>query len=170
METMYANIPYSPLDYLGSNIVRLKGIGPSVYSFTLFQSLVTAAGYDPVRWPGSSCNPSDPTGQCVVPWGRGTKAASSVVLVANGVSFAVSSYRTFLGFYVNWPYKIYRHCKVMTAIFTIIGSAADYGTFGRWLLFIITCICWAAQFANMSLTSACLIKLPHESTALNDEI
>ena len=41
----------------------------------------------------------------------------------------------------------------MTAIFTTVGSAADYGTFGRWLLFIITCICWAAQFASMSLTS-----------------
>jgi len=41
----------------------------------------------------------------------------------------------------------------MTAIFTTVGSAADYGTFGRWLLFVITCICWAAQFASMSLTS-----------------
>ena len=41
----------------------------------------------------------------------------------------------------------------MTVIFTTIGSAADYGTFGRWLLFVITCICWAAQFASMSLTS-----------------
>ena len=40
----------------------------------------------------------------------------------------------------------------MTLIFTTIGSAADYGTFGRWLLFIITVICWAAQFASMSLT------------------
>ena len=41
----------------------------------------------------------------------------------------------------------------MTAMFTTVGSAADYGTFGRWLLFVITCICWAAQFASMSLTS-----------------
>lgn len=41
----------------------------------------------------------------------------------------------------------------MTAIFTTVGSAADYGTFSRWLLFVITCICWAAQFASMSLTS-----------------
>ncbi len=54
---------------------------------TLFQSLATAAGYDPVKGPGSSC---DASGQCVVPWGGGTKAVSSVVLVANGVSFAVS--------------------------------------------------------------------------------
>ena len=40
----------------------------------------------------------------------------------------------------------------MTAIFTTVGSAANYGTFGRWLLFVITCICWTAQFASMSLT------------------
>lgn len=42
--------------------------------------------------------------------------------------------------------------QVMTMIFTTIGSAADYGSFGRWLLLVITCICWAAQFASMSLT------------------
>ena len=42
----------------------------------------------------------------------------------------------------------------MTLIFTTISSAADYGNFGRWLLFTLTCICWAAQFACMSLTSA----------------
>ncbi|PSR81037.1 hypothetical protein PHLCEN_2v6568 [Hermanssonia centrifuga] len=43
--------------------------------------------------------------------------------------------------------------KVMAAMFTTIGSAADYGTFGRWLLLVVTVICWAAQFASMSLTS-----------------
>ena len=40
----------------------------------------------------------------------------------------------------------------MTLIFTTIGSAADYGTFGRWLLFAVTVVCWAAQYASMSLT------------------
>lgn len=69
---------------------------------TLFQSLATAAGYDPSQGTGSTCTP---TSQCVLPWSGGTKAVSSVVLVANGVSFAV-----------------------MTMIFTTIGSAADYGT------------------------------------------
>ena len=44
----------------------------------------------------------------------------------------------------------------MTAIFTTIGSAADYGTFGRWLLLILTVVCWGAQFASMSLTCASL--------------
>ncbi|KAK7470043.1 hypothetical protein VKT23_001480 [Stygiomarasmius scandens] len=113
------------LYYNGDN-----GVGPNGYSMTLFQSLANAAGYDPVKGPGSSCSAPDASGQCVLPWGKGTKAVSSVVLVANGVCFAI-----------------------MTLIFTTIGSAADYGTFGRWLLLVITCICWAAQFASMSLTS-----------------
>ncbi|KAI0921003.1 hypothetical protein AcV5_001263 [Taiwanofungus camphoratus] len=97
---------------------------------TLFQSLANAAGYDPVAGPGSSCTAADASGKCVLPWGKGTKSVNSVVLVANGVSFAV-----------------------MTMIFTTIGSAADYGTFGRWLLLVITVICWGSQFASMALTT-----------------
>ena len=43
---------------------------------------------------------------------------------------------------------------ITDAVGRVIGSAADYGTFGRWLLLILTVICWAAQFASMSLTCA----------------
>ncbi|KAF7984748.1 hypothetical protein HWV62_11701 [Athelia sp. TMB] len=82
------------LYYNGDN-----GVGPNGYSMTLFQSLATAAGFDPTLGPGSACTP---TSQCVLPWGGGTKAVSSIVLIANGVSFAV-----------------------MTALFTTLGSAAD---------------------------------------------
>ncbi|KZT29497.1 hypothetical protein NEOLEDRAFT_1175178, partial [Neolentinus lepideus HHB14362 ss-1] len=110
------------LYYNGDN-----GVGPLGYSMTLFQSWATAAGYDPSAGPGTPCT----AGPCVVPWGSGTRSVSSVVLVANGLSFAV-----------------------MTLIFTTIGSAADYGTFGRWLLLAVTVVCWAAQFASMALTSA----------------
>ncbi|KAJ7872080.1 autophagy-related protein 22-like protein [Mycena leptocephala] len=106
-----------------------NGVGPNGYSMTLFQSLAFAAGYDPVAGVGSSCSSDSSSGQCVLPWGGGTKSVTSVVLIANGVSFAI-----------------------MTMIFTTIGSAADYGTFGRWLLLIITVICWGAQFASMALT------------------
>ncbi|KAH7926783.1 MFS general substrate transporter [Leucogyrophana mollusca] len=113
------------LYYNGDN-----GVGPLGYTQTLFQALATAAGYDPVVGPGSSCLADTASGQCVLPWAGGTKSVASVVLVANGVSFAV-----------------------MTAIFTTVGSAADYGTFGRWLLFAVTVICWAAQYACMALTS-----------------
>jgi Vacuole effluxer Atg22 like len=96
---------------------------------TIFQSLATAAGYDAALGPGNPCTAATSSSACLLPWGRGTKSVSSVVLVANGVSFAV-----------------------MTALFTTIGSAADYGTFGRWLLLVVTVVCWGAQFASMSLT------------------
>ncbi|KAG2155145.1 MFS general substrate transporter [Suillus bovinus] len=107
-----------------------NGVGPLGYTQTLFQGLATAAGYDPVAGPGSSCLATTASGQCVVPWGSGTKSVSSVVLIANGISFAI-----------------------MTAMFTTISSAADYGTFGRWLLFAVTVVCWAAQYACMALTT-----------------
>lgn len=48
----------------------------------------------------------------------------------------------------------------MTLLFTTIGSAADYGSFGRWFLLVITCICWATQYATISLTSAYSLLLP----------
>jgi hypothetical protein len=34
------------------------------------------------------------SGQCVVPWGNGTKAVTSVVLIANGTSFAVRQFHS----------------------------------------------------------------------------
>jgi Vacuole effluxer Atg22 like len=131
---------------------------------TLFQSLANAAGYDPVRGPGSSCNPSNTSGQCVLPWGGGTKAVSSVVLIANGLSFAVSFH--FNSISVIDPFTC--RCKVLTVLFTTIGSAADYGSFGRWLLLVITCTSWAAMSACLSLTCTC--PMLHEPTTLNPEI
>lgn len=113
------------LYYNGDN-----GVGPLGFSMTLFQSLATSAGWDPVKGRGSSCTAADASGQCVLPWAGGTKSVNSIVLVATGVSFAV-----------------------MALMFTTIGSAADYGRFGRWLLLVVTVICWASQFASMSLTS-----------------
>lgn len=56
---------------------------------TLFQQLATEAGWDPVKGRGSSCTAADASGQCVLPWGSGTKSVSSIVLVATGISFAV---------------------------------------------------------------------------------
>lgn len=106
------------------------GMGPFFYTQILFQALATAAGYDPIAGPGSSCTAPNASGQCVLPWGSGSKSVTSIILVSNGTSFAI-----------------------MTAIFTTVGSAGDYGTFGRWLLLLSTVICWAAQYACMALTS-----------------
>lgn len=113
-----------------------QGVGPLGYTQTLFQSLATSAGYDPTIGPGSSCLSDTASGQCVLPWMGGTKSIAGIVLISNGISFAI-----------------------MTAIFTTIGSAGDYGTFGRWLLFTVTIICWAAQYACMALTCTCRVNV-----------
>ena len=64
-----------------------KGTVPYTYLLTFFQSMLTNAGYDPVVGPGSTCNTDDSAGRCVIPWGDGTKAVSSVVLIANSICF-----------------------------------------------------------------------------------
>jgi hypothetical protein len=67
-----------------------NGVGPNVFSMTLFQALASGAGWDPVAGRGSSCTAPGASGQCVLPWAGGTKSVSAIVLVANGISFAVS--------------------------------------------------------------------------------
>ncbi|TVY80823.1 Autophagy-related protein [Lachnellula suecica] len=62
--------------------------------------------------------------------GSGTKSVASVVLIANGICFAV-----------------------MTVMFVSVGSAADYGNFGRWLLLTLTCgtlVFYAALFPRLA--------------------
>ncbi|KAN0097164.1 Autophagy-related protein 22-like protein [Tylopilus felleus] len=116
-------------------------VGPMIYTPTLFQNLATAAGYDPIAGPGSSCLSSTASGQCVLPWMGGTKPVTSVILVASGIGFAL-----------------------MTVIFTVIGSVADYGTLGRWILLIATIVSWVSQYACMALT--CTSRLNDESLYL----
>jgi hypothetical protein len=72
-------------------------VGPGSLARTLFQSLANAAGFDPIKGPGSSCSAEGASGQCVLPWGGGTKTIASVVLVANGISFAVHQFHNSSG-------------------------------------------------------------------------
>ncbi|KAI9743395.1 MAG: hypothetical protein M1818_003242 [Claussenomyces sp. TS43310] len=109
------------LYYNGDN-----GVGPGSYSQTLFQSALTAAGHDPTLSPVTAGNCG--SGACVVPWGKGTRSVASVVLIANGICFAV-----------------------MTVMFVGLGSAADYGSFGRWLLLSLTSVCWCFQYGMMAI-------------------
>lgn len=92
-----------------------------------FQWALKGAGWQPGTNPRKPCTESSP---CVVPWARGTKSVSSVVLIANGLCFTV-----------------------MTIIFIWLGSAADYGSFGRWLLLALTVVCWSFQFGMMAIRS-----------------
>lgn len=39
----------------------------------------------------------------------------------------------------------------MTFLFVSLGSAADYGSFGRWLLLALTVTCWIFQYGFMSI-------------------
>lgn len=64
-------------------------------------------------------------------WGSGTRSVASIALIANGICFAV-----------------------MTVMFVGLGSAADYGTFGRWLLLVLTVICWVFQYGMMAIRSS----------------
>ncbi|CAP94354.1 hypothetical protein E8E15_004023 [Penicillium rubens] len=102
-----------------------NGVGPGSYSQALFQWALNGAGHQPGSNPPEACTDSS---ACVVPWAGGTRSVSSVVLIANGLCF------TF-----------------MTVIFVWLGSAADYGTFGRWLLLALTVVCWALQYGMMSI-------------------
>ncbi|GAB1211665.1 hypothetical protein ATERTT37_000789 [Aspergillus terreus] len=95
------------------------------YNARRFQWALNGAGWQPGTNPRKPCSDSSP---CVVPWAGGTRSVSSVVLIANGLCF------TF-----------------MTVIFVWLGSAADYGSFGRWLLLALTVVCWALQYGMMAI-------------------
>jgi hypothetical protein len=115
-------------------------VGPNAFSLTLFQALATGAGWDPVSGRESSCTDAGASGQCVVPWAGGAKGVSSVVLVSNGVSFAgrgvLSSSRC--------AACIERRAQIITLVFTTVGSIANYGGFGRYVLLFFTVVSWAA--------------------------
>ncbi|KAH8705353.1 hypothetical protein BGW36DRAFT_12219 [Talaromyces proteolyticus] len=102
-----------------------NGVGPGSYSQNLFQWALTNAGYIPGSEPPQPCTASS---ACVVPWAGGERSTSSVVLIANGLCF------TF-----------------MTVMFVWLGSAADYGSFGRYPLLVLTGICWAVQYGMMAI-------------------
>jgi hypothetical protein len=92
----------------------------------LFQDVLTAAGWDPAITPAQQGNCGN--AGCVVSRGSGTKSVTSVMLIANGLCFAV-----------------------MTIMFVGLGSAAEYGSFGRWLLLVLTVVCWVFQYGMMAI-------------------
>ncbi|PNS16334.1 hypothetical protein CAC42_6441 [Sphaceloma murrayae] len=103
-----------------------NGVGPQSYSLAIFQSALTAAGHDPSISPPQVGNCG--TGSCVIPWGSGTCNVNSVILLANGLCFAI-----------------------MTLVFLCLGSAADYGDLGPRLLLYLTVTCWMAQYSFMAI-------------------
>ncbi|KLT41595.1 MFS general substrate transporter [Cutaneotrichosporon oleaginosum] len=108
------------LYYNGDN-----GVGPMTFSNILFQSLATAAGHHPAT--GGACADD----HCVIKWGGRVRPVASVILIANGISFAI-----------------------MTLLFTTIGSAADYGSVSRWVLLLATLVCWGSQFGFLGVSQS----------------
>ena len=120
-----------------------------VYALAPLQSLATSAGYHPIQGPDSSCLGPNVSGKCGLPWNRGTKAVSSIVLIATrkGTSFSVHYFRgptagcaSYLLFQVI---TLHDH--------RLSGSLQD-----RWWVATFgsdpDTVCWAAQFASMSST------------------
>lgn len=93
-----------------------------------FQWALTGAGWQAGTSPPQPCTTS---ATCVVSWAGGEHSVTSIVLVANGLCFAF-----------------------MALVFVWLGSAADYGSFGRWLLLVLTAACWALQYGMLSIRHA----------------
>lgn len=102
-----------------------EAFGPAELTLDRFQWALNGAGHQPDTDPPKPCTESS---SCVVPWAGGTRSTSSVILIANGLCF------TF-----------------MTVIFVWLGSAADYGSFGRWLLLALTIVAWALQYGMLAI-------------------
>jgi hypothetical protein len=87
---LYYNVSIKARKKYGTFIDRSQGdngVGPGSYSQALFQSALSGDGWDPAITPIEKGNCT--TGGCIVAWGSGTKSVASVVLIANGICFAV---------------------------------------------------------------------------------
>ncbi|GJE94575.1 MFS general substrate transporter [Phanerochaete sordida] len=102
--------------YIGNNGLSGFNFGPSQ-----FQNLLFLAGYDPSQPPfAASCG----DGGCVLPFLGKVRDISSIVLLTNGISFALQA-----------------------AILLLIGAWADYGTWRPNITIFFTILAVAVSFA-----------------------
>ncbi|KAH8761043.1 autophagy-related protein 22-like protein [Diaporthe sp. PMI_573] len=89
-----------------------NGIGPYQYAYSLFQTLIYQAAFNPniLPWGSASCD-EDPDAPCHVRWAGGSKSYESVALIASALVFVGQS-----------------------ILFIFIGSTADYGSWAPWIL------------------------------------
>lgn len=76
--------------------------------------------------PSKDC--SDPLAPCVVQFGVANVNISSIVLICNGLIFAFNG-----------------------VLLLALGPMGDYGHWKKWILLASTLVCWATQFAFLSL-------------------
>ncbi|KAM0751541.1 MFS general substrate transporter [Meredithblackwellia eburnea MCA 4105] len=103
------------LYYVGNS-----GLGPFNFGPSQFQNLLALAGHN-LDQPGVACDYSVP---CVLPFaGIPQRNINSIVLVTNGISFAIQ-----------------------VVLFLAIGSMADFGTWRRWILVFFTAVAIGVSF------------------------
>jgi len=113
--------------YAGNN-----GIGSFQYSSLLFQNLIYQAGFNPNVLPlGSSTCDVDPTAPCHVFWAGGTKEYTSVILIANGLTFLAQA-----------------------IVFIGVGSLADFGNWNPWVVRGFSVLSWAFEFGFLGVKQA----------------
>ncbi|KAJ6507843.1 MFS general substrate transporter [Mycena vitilis] len=104
------------LYYIGNNGLSGFNFGPSQ-----FQNLLFLAGYDPTQPPFTA--PCGDNG-CVLPYLGGVRDINSIVLMTNGISFAIQA-----------------------ALLLLIGAWADYGTSRPNITIFFTILAVAVSFA-----------------------
>ncbi|KAL5495951.1 hypothetical protein ACEPAH_3183, partial [Sanghuangporus vaninii] len=110
--------------YIGNNGLSGFNFGPSQ-----FQNLLFLAGYDPAQPPFSVSCGSD-TG-CVLPFLGALRDINSIVLVTNGISFAIQA-----------------------VLFLMIGAWADYGRWRPNITIFFTVLAVAVSFAWLGVEDA----------------
>ncbi|KAF8896088.1 autophagy-related protein 22-like protein [Infundibulicybe gibba] len=104
------------LYYIGNNGLSGFNFGPSQ-----FQNLLFLAGYDPMQPPFTTgCNDNG----CVLPYLGKTRDINSIVLLTNGISFAIQA-----------------------VLLLVIGAWADYGRWRPNITIVFTLVAVAVSFA-----------------------
>ncbi|KAF7881090.1 uncharacterized protein EAF02_006981 [Botrytis sinoallii] len=111
--------------YAGNN-----GISSFQYSSLLFQNLIYQAGFNPNVLPLGSAPCGDDT-PCHVFWNGGTKAYTSVVLIASGLTFVSQA-----------------------VLFLSIGSLADFGNWNPWVVRLFSLLSFAFEFGFLGVQYA----------------
>ncbi|KAF8905077.1 autophagy-related protein 22-like protein [Gymnopilus junonius] len=104
--------------YIGNNGLSGFNFGPSQ-----FQNLLFLAGYDPTEGPGTACGSNG----CVLPYLGDIRDINSIVLLTNGISFAIQAVLLlFIGAWAD-----YGHWRPnITIFFTLLAVGVSFGWLG----------------------------------------
>ncbi len=114
------------LYYVGNS-----GLGPFNFAPSQFQNLLTlqASALAPLDGAGQPLCGGDGQDPCRLRWAGSDRTPSSIVLLANGISFAIQAF-----------------------LFILLGSLADFGTFRPYILIVFTALTIGLSFAWLGTT------------------